>query len=272
MKRPRTVMIVAMGAVIVGVFVTAGAAHYYRFRCDLQKQRLTSLEEHLLRTVLLREAPPLNSPETPHEDPGYVPVKTVPQTAARAADEATAELTALRNTTQIQADLIVELCHLLESQPEERRAGALSYLAWADYITGLKGCIPAGPQQTGARLREIADQTRAPLATLEGFLAGLNTTRMTPAQKANHEELLALLQQTRDLIDALNQDPAAADAAVIRGEILANMRVLHDLLEFERDIAFVELARALGCGDEDGRRFADHLKCICDVTSLHSLW
>ncbi len=97
------------------------------------------------------------------------------------------------------------------------------------------------------------------------FLAAVRTDGMTPAQRDNHERLLA----TQARIDAYLEMIAAGTPLQMteetRSDMFETMRVLGELYEQERRYLLEETGRAFG---EDGHLFADYIENIYNQTSL----
>ncbi len=134
-------------------------------------------------------------------------------------------------------------------------------------------------QENPERFQELQEQRRQGmlrmqdrLAVQEQFFAGLDVDRMNAEQRQNHEDLLAMLQATKEIIEVTEENPEAEETAPLRREIFQNMRVMGDLLNKERDIALLELADHLGYGKSQAEDFRDYINVLNESTSIRSYW
>ena len=95
---------------------------------------------------------------------------------------------------------------------------------------------------------------------------------MSSEQAENHDQVLELLQITRELTSKINEDPDGEDVPDLRRELFGNMKALGGILETERETALQEMGRSLGYAEEEASQFSDYVKYVYDMTSMRSIW
>lgn len=126
---------------------------------------------------------------------------------------------------------------------------------------------PAGYAERIQTRSERQEEMRYNLEERTASFMDLDTSMMTEEELANHELLVAKMEQISEMTGQLQDPEAAADSEAIR-EMMALAREVQPLMEVERSVMFKQLGSDLGYKGEDAEVFATNIEFIIDATSM----
>jgi hypothetical protein len=127
---------------------------------------------------------------------------------------------------------------------------------------------PAGYAEMQKRREEFRQRMEKEARDRADFLEQVDTAGMTEAQIANHQQLVQLADQTRALLQQLQQGGLTPEqTAPIREQLAANYPTLRDLYAKERVNLYQQIGVQLGYTHDQAVQFADTIQYINEQTS-----
>jgi len=248
---------VAFALLAGGVFYYRSAAADYQARWREATRRADDLDARLRQARAAR-------PAAPAPDAAFVP----PATAAPAAsDPRVAELEA----QLAERDRMIARFRTDATNRPERGPGA-----WRnpqEWMENLRREDPARYEEMVRRREEMRRRMDAAFAQRAAFFLGRDTSKMTKEEKAGHEALVQLLDETWQLSAALRDPAATGDQRRETAQTLRqNVEKLGPLMDEARDQEFYRIGRSVGYNDRDAAAFVDYLHTVLDATSARRIF
>jgi len=139
-------------------------------------------------------------------------------------------------------------------------------------VTAWRSDDPAVREQFHQRMQEMTSRMQNTLSEQAEFFSSLDESLMTPGQRDNHRKLLELLKNTNQAMADASQNPDDATAnPVIRQQLFQNMGTIRNLLETERQAAYMEFAQKMNFSAVEAKQFSDYLNYVTQMTSVGGL-
>ncbi len=151
----------------------------------------------------------------------------------------------------------------------QQRPGPHSPEDWRARMEDMKTNDPERYAQMTNRMAQWRSRSIANTQDKLDFFASLDTSRMTPRQRENHERLQELLVRREELMrtmDFTNESVTEAQREKARHEMHELMGQLHTAERTERDMLLRQAARNLGCNNATAKELVDTVKTIYDAT------
>lgn len=126
---------------------------------------------------------------------------------------------------------------------------------------------PEGYSEMIQRRSERQQEMRDNLDERNATFMDVDTARMTEAELASHELLVAKMAQLGEITERF-QDPETVPDHEAMWEMMGVAREVQPLLEIERSIMLKQLGNDLGYEGKDAEVFANHVEDIIEATSM----
>ncbi|MEI6890988.1 MAG: hypothetical protein V5783_02345 [Pontiella sp.] len=191
-------------------------------------------------------------------------------TPDRSSDPEIIYLTAEGNTnavTALQLQLAETEALLEDLQSTTNRPTRQPRESFEDRMAQRKAEDPEGYAEMIQNRQERQDEMKYNLAERTATFMDLDTSGMTPEERANHELLINKMATIWEMSEMLNDPEQGSDREAMR-EMAAVAREIQPLMDIERTVMFEQLGSDLGYEGEDSSAFATHLEAIIESTSL----
>ena len=179
----------------------------------------------------------------------------------------TNEISALKIRLAEKEAQIQELQTNTNRPAQSNRADRQSF---EESMARMKEDDPAGYAEWIQMRSDRQEEMRYNLEEHTANFMGLDTSMMTDEELANHELLVAKMEQIGQMIEQF-QDPEAAPDSEANREMMALTREVQPLMEVERSVMFKQLGTDLGYNGEAAEDIATNIEFIIDATSMQML-
>lgn len=156
------------------------------------------------------------------------------------------------------------------SQPEEqvmaREEAQPIRESFQDRIARMKEENPQAYEEMNQRRQEFQEKIRYDVAKRTATFMDLDTSRMTPEERATHEQLVNRMGSAWEQMDML-ENPAEISRESIRAA-MENAREIRPLLDQERNTMFRLMAEDIGYKGESASAFAAEIDNIISATTF----
>jgi hypothetical protein len=126
---------------------------------------------------------------------------------------------------------------------------------------------PEGYAERAQTQSERQEEMRYNLEERAASFMDIDTSMMTEEELANHELLVAKMEEISEITEQFQDPEAAPDSEALR-EMMALAREAQPLMAVERTVMFKQLGTDLGYTGEDAEVFATNIEFIIDATSM----
>lgn len=141
-----------------------------------------------------------------------------------------------------------------------------------DWIANLRTNDPARYEAMQKRRQESLDRAEAAYAGATNYFLYRDTGNMSEADKQDFLRMLALMQETRAVIEQMQAGLPPEDRRLAMSTVRSNLVSLTPLLDQERDQEMFDLAISMGHNETEAGRMVAYIKQISSNTSLRVIF